>query len=176
MILVIFLRIYKNKEVAKCLHGYCNYAPHSDITRYQNLCPIPSSSRICIQISLTYPALPNWHFQILPLYYIYAFRYTYNLNIEYWNGKKPTMLRNAYLNNVSFYLHFSSRNKYDIWPGPGLIPSQDGWFSANAAMKDRGVAVYCRIVCTSQEGCRVDAIDGASTGSKYGHSTPTGVE
>ena len=34
-------------------------APHSDITRYQNLCTIPSSSRICIQISLTYPALPK---------------------------------------------------------------------------------------------------------------------
>ena len=69
MILVFFFSIYKNREVARCFHGYRNYAPHSDITRYQNLCTIPSSSRICIQIPLAYPALPNWHFQILPLYY-----------------------------------------------------------------------------------------------------------
>ena len=59
MILVVFFSIYKNKEVARCFHGYRNYAPHSDIIRYQNLCPIPSSSRICIQIPLAYPALPN---------------------------------------------------------------------------------------------------------------------
>ena len=59
MILVVFFSIYKNREVARCFHGYRNYAPHSDITRYQNLCTIPSSSRICIQIPLAYPALPN---------------------------------------------------------------------------------------------------------------------
>ena len=54
-----FFRIYKNLEVAKCFHGYRNYAPHSDITRYPNICTIPSSSRICVQISFTYPALPK---------------------------------------------------------------------------------------------------------------------
>ena len=59
MILVIFLESIKKKEVAKCFHGFLNYAPHSEITRYQNLCPIPSSSRIYIQISFTYPALPK---------------------------------------------------------------------------------------------------------------------
>ena len=59
MILVAFFSIYKNREVARCFHGYRNYAPHSDITRYQKLCTIPSSSRICIQIPLAYPALPN---------------------------------------------------------------------------------------------------------------------
>ena len=69
MILVVFFSIYKNREVARCFHGYRKYAPHSDIIRYQNLCPILSSLRICIQIPLAYPALPNWHFQILPLYY-----------------------------------------------------------------------------------------------------------
>ena len=69
MILVVCFSIYKNREVARCFHGYRNYAPHSDKTRNQNLCTIPSSSRICIQIPLAYPALPNWHFQILPLYY-----------------------------------------------------------------------------------------------------------
>ena len=69
MVLVKFLKSKKNKEVARCFHGYRNYAPHSDIARYQNLCTIASSPRICIQISLAYPALPNWHFQILPLYY-----------------------------------------------------------------------------------------------------------
>ena len=52
-----------------CYHGYCSYAPLSDIVKHQNQCTIPSSSRICIQISFTYPALPNCHFQILPLYY-----------------------------------------------------------------------------------------------------------
>ena len=66
------------REVARCFHGYRNYAPHSDITRYQNLCTIPSSSRICIQIPLAYPALPNWHFQILPLYY----KAVYNNNVR----------------------------------------------------------------------------------------------
>ena len=50
-------RIYQNKEVAKCYHGYCSYAPLSDIVKHQNQCTIPSSSRICIQISFTYPAL-----------------------------------------------------------------------------------------------------------------------
>ena len=74
MILVVFFSIYKNREVARCFHGYHNYATRSDITRYQNLCTIPSSSRICIQISLAYPALPNWHFQILPLYYLECLR------------------------------------------------------------------------------------------------------
>ena len=59
MILVFFFRIYQNKEVARCYHGYCSYAPLSDIVKHQNLCTIPSSSRICIQISFTYPALPK---------------------------------------------------------------------------------------------------------------------
>ena len=66
-----FFRIYQNKEVARCYHGYCSYAPLLDIVKHQNQCTIPSSSRICIQISFTYPALPNCHFQILPLYYKY---------------------------------------------------------------------------------------------------------
>ena len=64
-----FFRMYQNREVARCYHGYCSYAPLSDIVKHQNQCTIPSSSRICIQISFTYPALPNCHFQILPLYY-----------------------------------------------------------------------------------------------------------
>ena len=54
-----FFRIYQNKEVARCCHGYCSYAPLSDIVEHQNQCTIPSSSRICIQISFTYPALPK---------------------------------------------------------------------------------------------------------------------
>ena len=54
-----FFRIYQNKEVARCYHGYCSYAPLSDIVKHQNQCTIPSSSRICIQISFTYPALPK---------------------------------------------------------------------------------------------------------------------
>ena len=64
-----FFRIYQNKEVARCYHGYCSYAPLSDIVKHKNQYTIPSSSRICIQILFTYPALPNCHFQILPLYY-----------------------------------------------------------------------------------------------------------
>ena len=54
-----FFRIYQNKEVVRCYHGYCSYAPLSDIVKHQNQCTIPSSSRICIQILFTYPALPK---------------------------------------------------------------------------------------------------------------------
>ena len=105
-----FFSIYKNREVARCFHGYRNYAPHSDITRYQKLCTIPSSSRICIQIPLAYPALPNWHFQILPLYYYKCLHMLGLLQLSMTKTSLANPGCDKYRNEKEFYLTCHYRN------------------------------------------------------------------